>query len=187
MEPLFYVIFGAALMGLLVLARRRFAAFHGQTPEDYDESFPVLDIKGHLNGEMLCEGIIFGPFGRVTSSFVADFSIAWEGDVGTMAERFRYNDGSVQDREWRITLGRNGTFTAAAEDVPGIGTGKVAGSCVQMLYAIRLPEASGGHVLNTVDWMYLTPDGTIVNRSEFRKFGFKVAELVATIRPKGKS
>jgi len=38
-------------------------------------------------------------------------------------------------------------------------------------------------VLKTVDWMYLTPDGTIVNRSQFRKFGIKVAELVATLRP----
>jgi hypothetical protein len=26
-------------------------------------------------------------------------------------------------------------------------------------------------------------NGTIMNRSEFRKFGFKVAELVATMRP----
>ena len=41
----------------------------------------------------------------------------------------------------------------------------------------------GSHVLKTVDWMYLTPDGTIVNRSQFRKFGIKVAELVATLRP----
>jgi len=28
-------------------------------------------------------------------------------------------------------------------------------------------------------------NGTIMNRSEMRKFGVKVAELVATIRPKG--
>lgn len=33
------------------------------------------------------------------------------------------------------------------------------------------------------DWMYLADNETIVNRSQFRKFGFKVAELVATMRP----
>ncbi|MEM7321134.1 MAG: DUF3833 family protein, partial [Pseudomonadota bacterium] len=33
------------------------------------------------------------------------------------------------------------------------------------------------------DWMYLAPNGTIVNRSQFRKFGIQVAELVATMRP----
>ena len=52
-----------------------------------------------------------------------------------------------------------------------------------MRYRIKLPETIGGHVLNTVDWMYITPDGTIINRSQFRKFGFRVAELVASIRP----
>lgn len=186
METLFFILLGVVLTCVVVVARRRYAAFYGQTPEDYDESFPILDIKEKLNGQMVCEGVIFGPLGRVTSSFVADFNITWEGDKGVMAERFRYNDGSIQDREWRIALGRNGQFTADADDVPGTGNGTVAGSCAQMLYKIRLPDESGGHVLNTVDWMYLTPDGTIVNRSQFRKYGFKVAELVATIRARDK-
>jgi len=35
-----------------------------------------------------------------------------------------------------------------------------------------------------VDWMYVTPDGVIANRSQFYKYGIKLAELVATIRPK---
>ena len=56
---------------------------------------------------------------------------------------------------------------------------------MQLRYAIRLTDAAGGHVLHTTDWMYLLENGTIVNRSQFRKFGIKVAELVATIRPKG--
>ena len=32
------------------------------------------------------------------------------------------------------------------------------------------------------DWMYLVENGTVINRSQFRKFGVKVAELVATMR-----
>jgi len=55
---------------------------------------------------------------------------------------------------------------------------------VQLKYKIQLPESAGSHVLDTTDWMYLAPNGTIVNRSQFRKFGIKVAELVATMRPK---
>ena len=58
------------------------------------------------------------------------------------------------------------------------------GPALQLRYKFRLPEDAGGHVLDTTDWMYLTPNGTIVNRSQFRKFGIKVAELVATMRPK---
>ena len=49
--------------------------------------------------------------------------------------------------------------------------------------ALASAKASGGHVLDVLDWMYLLPNGTIMNRSQFRKFGIKVAELVATMRP----
>ena len=40
-------------------------------------------------------------------------------------------------------------------------------------------------MLDAVDWMYVQPDGVILNRSQFRKFGIKVAELFCTIRPMG--
>ncbi|MCP4825901.1 MAG: DUF3833 domain-containing protein, partial [Shimia sp.] len=46
-----------------------------------------------------------------------------------------------------------------------------------------LTEEAGGHVLDVTDWMYHTGDGVIINRSQMRKFGIKVAELVATMRP----
>lgn len=184
MDALIFLLIGVALATVAVLLRRRFAEFPGQHPEDYSEGFPAFDMQQHLNGEMVCEGVIFGPLGRVTSSFVADFDIRWDGDTAVMAERFRYNDGSVQDREWRISLQDNDAFIATADDVPGGGKGSVAGSAAQIRYDITLPPESGGHRLRTVDWMYLTPDGTIVNRSQFRKYGIKVAELIATIRPK---
>lgn len=184
MDALIFLALGVALATTVVLVRRRFAEFPGQHPEDYSEGFPTFDLKQHLNGEMICEGVIFGPIGRVTSSFVADFDIRWDGDTAVMSEQFRYNDGGIQTREWHITLRDNGTFTATADDVPGGGKGTMSGSAAQIRYDIILPPDSGGHQLQTVDWMYLTPDGTIVNRSQFRKYGIKVAELIATIRPK---
>jgi len=183
MDELFFVLLGAVLALVGVILRRRYAAFHGQTPEDYEDGFPVIDIKEHLNGKMICEGVIYGPMGRVTSTFAADFDISWTGDNGVMDEVFRYNDGSTQVRQWRLTMKSGGAFEMRADDVPGLGHGAVSGGAVQMRYPIQLPEGSGGHVLSCVDWMYLTPDGTIMNRSQFRKFGIKVAELIATIRP----
>lgn len=184
METLFFVFLGILIAATAVVLRRRYAEFYGQSPEDYEDGYPSFEIKKHLNGKMICEGVIFGPLGRVTSTFVADFDISWDGDRGVMDEVFRYNDGSTQNRQWIIHAGANGRFTTEAEDVPAGGKGALAGPAAQMRYAIRLPEDAGGHLLDTVDWMYLTPDGAIMNRSQFRKFGFKVAELVATIRPK---
>ena len=70
-----------------------------------------------------------------------------------------------------------------ADDIIGAGKGTQLGSGVRLEYRIKLPEHAGGHVLDVIDWMYLVDNGTIMNRSQFRKFGIKVAELVATMRP----
>lgn len=187
MQALLYILLGMAIATGFVVARRRFAAFHGQSPDDYEDGFPVFDLENHLTGQMVCEGVIFGPLGRVTSTFTAEFDIKWDGPNGVMDEVFQYDDGSTQNRQWRIVLDRDGTFVTEADDVPGGGVGVQSGGAAQMRYKIKVPESAGGHVLNTVDWMYLTPGGVVVNRSQFRKYGFKVAELVATIRPKEKT
>ncbi|QBF33714.1 DUF3833 domain-containing protein [Thalassococcus sp. S3] len=184
MDSVLLVVLGGAIILALGYVKRRLASFLAQKPQDYVEGQPQFDLRTHLNGPIVCEGIIYGPLGRVTSRFVADFDVEWSGNVGVMKERFLYDDGSTQDREWHLTLGNDGNIQARAEDVVGTGVGAQTGSAVQLQYRIRLPEQSGGHVLDTVDWMYLAPNGTIVNRSQFRKFGIQVAELVATMRPR---
>lgn len=184
MEFLFFCL-GAVVVMACFLARRQLAAFPAQKPSDYFDDYTILDMKERLNGNMVCEGVIFGPLGRVTSSFVADFNVAWDGDTAEIKEHFVYDDNSTQDRVWTITLGEGGSFTATAPDVPGVGRGRQCGSTIHMRYPITLPSDVGGHTLQTVDWIYLTKDGTMINRSQFRKFGVKVAELVATIRRKG--
>lgn len=175
---------GALLIMIIVALRRRFADFMGQTADDYAEDCPQFDMREHLNGEMICEGVIFGPLGRVTSTFEADFDISWDGNICTMKEHFRYHDGSSQHRSWRIELDGGGGFEAFADDVPGKARGEVAGPAVLFNYPITLPADAGGYTLKAFDCMYLINNGTIVNRSQFRKFGFRVAELVATIRKK---
>ena len=183
-DAVFFFLLGVAVLGLLFILRRRFADFSGQSADDYSEDYPQFIMREHLDGQMTCDGVIFGPLGRVTSTFNADFDISWEGNVCTMKEHFEYNDGTTQDRCWRIELDGGGGFEATADDVPGKGRGEIAGPAVLFHYPITLPEDSGGHTLSAFDCMYLTKSGTIVNRSQFRKFGFRVAELVATIRKK---
>jgi hypothetical protein len=178
------IALGMAITALLLWAIAAFASFRAQRPADYVDTGPAFDIRERLNGEIICEGVIFGPTGRVSSRFVAEFQASWQGNVGTMTERFRYDSGSVQDRKWTLTLGNDGSITAEAPDVIGTGTGRQSGSAVQLNYRIKLGDDAGGHVLDTVDWMYLTPNGSIMNRSQFRKYGIKVAELVATLRPR---
>lgn len=185
MFSLTYIVFGMALMMVLAAVYQRYFTFIAQRPEDYaNEPGANLDIRTHLNGPLICEGVIYGPTGRVASRFVGEFEAHWTGNQGVMKEHFRYESGAEQHREWHLALGNDGRIRAKAADVVGEGEGHQSGPSVQLRYRIRLPEDSGGHVLDTTDWMYLAPNGTIVNRSQFRKFGIKVAELVATMRRK---
>lgn len=185
MDMLYAVVAGAAVILALSYLRGRWFGFTAQAPSDYSGApGEVLDLRKHLNGPIQCDGVIYGPTGRVTLRFTAEFDATWDGNRGRMTEDFIYDSGATQRREWHLTLGNDGRVVATAPDVVGEGLGQLGGPALQLRYRIRLPEDSGGHVLDTVDWMYLAPNGTIVNRSQFRKFGIKVAELVATMRRK---
>ena len=177
-----FFLFAAGVALAWFFIRKR-VGFHSQKPEDFDGTVPAFDIRTHLSGPIDCEGVIYGPTGRIASSFVAKMNGDWRGANGTLSEDFTYSGGSVQQRKWNLSLGNDGRFTATADDIIGTATGIQTGKSVRMKYMIRLPEGSGGHVLSVTDWMYLMDNGNIINRSEMRKFGIKVAELVATMRP----
>ncbi len=177
-----YFLLGVVFAIGAVSAIARRMSFQAQTPADYTEG-PSFDIREVLNGPLLCDGIIYGPTGRVSSRFVARFEAEWTGDKGIMREHFSYDSGTTQDREWRLSVGPNGQITADADDLVGTGTGQQTGSGVQLNYTIKLPDSAGGHSLQVTDWMYLLENGNVMNRSQFRKLGIKVGELIATMRP----
>lgn len=185
MELILLVLIAAsAVWGVLVLRRRAFV-FSEPIPYDHVNAEPVFDLRTHLNGPILCEGLIYGPTGRVSARFIGEFEASWQGNQGVMREVFRYDTGNSQEREWAISLNERGGIEVQAGDVIGTGKGEQRGDGVLLRYRIRLPKSAGSHVLDVVDRMYLTPSGTIENRSQFRKFGIQVAQLEATMRPAG--
>lgn len=182
MTSLTWFLLGVVVTLAGVLIWGRITGFTAQRPSDYSGQTPAFDLRTHLSGPIKCEGVIYGPLGRVASRFVGDFEARWDGNRGVMTEHFLYDSGTTQNREWRLEIGNDDRIRAEADDVVGTGQGQQAGPSVNLKYTIRLPKEAGGHVLNVTDWMYLAPNGVIVNRSQFRKFGIKVAELVATMR-----
>ncbi len=173
-----------ALIALaVVIAKTVFFGFKSQSPTTYAETAPAFDLRTHLSGEIDSEGLIFGPTGNMTSRFVAKMVGEWDGNTGTLTESFVYSNGREQTRKWFLTLGNDNSFTATADDIVGEATGIISGATVKMEYRIILPQEAGGYTLNVTDWLYLAENGVIMNKSEFRKFGIKVAELIATMRP----
>ncbi|WP_407941070.1 DUF3833 family protein [Oceanomicrobium pacificus] len=179
------VILALLLLGGLYFFVAQRMGFRAQRIDDYAEAGPSLDIREALNGRLTADGVIYDYSGRVASRFTADITGTWDGNSGRLDETFHYDSGKVQTRYWLLDLDASGNIVARAPDVKGDGTGVQKGSAVQMRYRLQLPDDVGGHVLDTVDWMYMLQNGTIVNRSEMRKFGIKVAELIATFRKVG--
>ena len=146
---------------LLALIARRRLSFAAQTPSDYAGTGPAFELRRHLNGPLDCEGMIYGPTGRVTSRFTARMEGAWDGANGHLSESFLYSTGTRQDRAWDLKMGNDGRFTATAADVIGTAQGEVSGATIRMTYRLRLPEDAGGHVLSVTDWLYLCDNGVI--------------------------
>ena len=182
LKTLLLILIGLVLAAIIAWGWSRLFSFDAQKIEDYASTEPTFDVRTVLNGKMLTEGMIYSFNGRVSSRFTAEMRANWNGNTGLMSEDFTYATGRTQHREWTITMGENGAFTATAPDIEGIAQGQQMGAAARLTYTLILPEDAGGHKLDVVDWMYLMENGTVMNRSEFRKFGIKVAELIATFR-----
>ena len=89
------ILMGAILTAIMVYLHERFLSFRAQTPTDYADG-PAFDIRERFNGPIVCEGVIYGPTGKVSSRFVADFEASWNGNVGTMKERCHLDNYSYK-------------------------------------------------------------------------------------------
>lgn len=81
MDGILYLLMGVALSLAVVWARTRYADFLAQSPNDYASGEDVFDLRQHLNGALVCEGVIYGhrnpaarlcPFGPLHSVSHAD-------------------------------------------------------------------------------------------------------------------
>lgn len=161
-----------------------FWSFRAQRLQDYAAPPHTPDLAATLGRKFEAHGLIFDYTGRVKSRFFAEIDGVFSADGGSLKERFVYSGGRIDHREWSIKLDADGRrFTATAADVIGEATGELRGHELRMTYRLQLPKRVGGHVVDVTDWLYLMQDGTIVNRSEMRKFGFRAAELFAVFRP----
>ncbi len=153
-----------------------------QSVEAYAAEKPVLDLRSYLSGPLAAAGVFFGLSGRAQRRFVVDMIGRWNGNRGTLDERFRFADGEIGDRLWTMTFSDDGTFVATAPDVEGKAIGQQGGNAAAMRYRLRVHTARGEIVVGMEDWFYLMDDGTLINRARMSKFGLKVGELVVSFR-----
>ena len=148
-----------------------------QRVEDYAAEQPVLDLRRYLDGRIDAYGIFTDRSGRVVRRFIVTMDCRWEGDVGTLDERFAYSDGSTQRRVWTLRRGPDGRYTGTAEDVEGIATGQTRGNAFNWRYTLRLPVDGRVYDVQFDDWMYLMDDRVMLNKAVMSKFGIRLGEV----------
>ena len=72
-------------------------------PEDFKGKEPRLIIENYLSGNVKAWGILQNRSGKVTRQFSADLDGKWDGNQLILDEKFNWDDGEVQTRQWQIT------------------------------------------------------------------------------------
>ena len=179
---LIWVFYITILILLISSIKINLFSFKNQKISQFKSDSKIFDIRKVLEGNMVAEGMVYGISGRLSSTFTAQFLGNWVNNEGSFIENFQFSTGKNQIRKWNLIIDSNGKIIGTADDIIGKAVGQQYGSAVMLSYKLKLSEDLGGHVIKVIDWMHLLENDTIFNRSEFRKFGFKVGELVATFR-----
>lgn len=148
--------------------------------DDYAQNSPVLDPTTFFDGSLSAHGVLKDRSGKVTRYFNATINAYWNNGVGTLEERFVFDDGEVQFRNWTLTP--NGTgYKATAGDVIGTGIAKVSGNAMQLDYVLEINYKGSPLQLRVEDWMWQVDNKVLLNESTLRKWGFKVGSIQLVI------
>lgn len=148
----------------------------------YQAAQPVLDLKTYFNGTLDAWGMFQDRSGAVVKRFHVVIDASWQGDVGTLDERFTYSDGTTQRRVWTLTRQPDGRWHGRADDVVGHAVGEVAGNALRWRYVMALPVDGKVYHVDFDDWMFLMDDKIMLNRSAMSKFGFHLGEVTLSFR-----
>lgn len=162
---------------------------HGCTSaqlSSYSDNTPKLIPQDFFNGTLKAHGIVKNRSGKVIRYFNADITAHWKNGVGTLDEKFIFNDGEIQYRTWTLTPKATSTsaFTATAGDVVGIGEGDFSGNALRLNYTLSVKYNDSTINLRVDDWMWLTDSKTLLNESTLTKYGFKVGSVQLVITKK---
>jgi hypothetical protein len=150
--------------------------------EDYVETKPRFDFQEFFSGELKAWGVVQKRNGDVIRHFYADLEGSWAGDQGTLHEVFYFSDGEEQTRVWKFEILDGNRITGTAGDVVGTAEGAVAGHAFNMNYVLTVNVDGRDIDVSMDDWMFLIDGKTIINRTTMKKFGFRVGEVLLTIK-----
>ena len=146
-------------------------------PEDFKDKEPRLIIEDYFLGNVKAWGVLQNRFGKVTRQFSADLNGSWDGKQLVLKEKFNWDDGEIQNREWVINKINENNYEGTAGDGVGKAIGYSYGPAFKFEYVLLVPVKGREMKITFDDWIFKQDDKVAINRATMTKFGIKVAEL----------
>ena len=162
---------------LVLLFALSVAGCGGVDVRQYAAEQPALELSDYFNGELEAWGMFQNRSGEVVKRFHVAMTGTWQGDVGTLDERFTYSDGSTERRVWTLRRQADGSWRGTAGDVVGEAIGEVSGNALHWRYQLLLKVDGEQYVVDFDDWMFLMDQRVMLNRARMSKWGVDLGQV----------
>ena len=156
-------------------------------PRDFSDSSQTLDLFDYFEGHTVAWGLFEDRFGKMRRQFRVDITGTVDGDTLVLDEAFLYADGERQQRTWTIRRTGESTYSGQAADVEGEAIGVTGGIALHWTYTMDLRVGKRQLRVAFDDWMFLQPDGVLLNRARVSKFGVQVGSATLAFMKSGQA
>lgn len=165
-----------ALIALLIIGCDR------MNVEDFAKDSPEFVPEEYFQGRTLAKGLFVDLLGNVRREFGVTIDGTWDGTKLRLNEDFVYSDGETENRVW--TLARTGDFTYSGDTANAIGTanGSRRGNAFNWKYDFNLKVGDDFWKVKFDDWMFLQPDGTLLNIATITRWGIKLGTVYLSFK-----
>ena len=170
-------VIGRTFVAVLLVILVGLTGCSGMKVSDFEDSEPRLLIEDYFNGRTQAWGIFEDRFGTLRRQFVVDIEGTWDGRELVLREDFVFSDGELDQRTWRITKVDDHRYEGRADDVVGVAEGESRGNALNWSYTIDLRLGDDTMRVRFDDWMFLQPDGVLMNRARVSKWGFEIGQV----------
>lgn len=160
----------------LIVAVFLLSSCGSQRIADYADTTPTISLSEYFNGPVTAWGIVQDYQQKVTRRFCVEMTGSWQGNEGTLAETFYFDDGEISYRTWYLNKDGN-NYTGTASDVLRQASGQTKGFAFQWQYDLTIKIDDSDYEFFLDDWMYQLDQHRVFNKTSMRKFGIEVATL----------
>lgn len=172
-------------LGLMTVVALILAGCATMKPSDFSGKGPKLVLEEYFEGKTRAWGIFEDRFGNLKRQFVVDIDGTWDGKQLVLDEDFVYADGEKDRRVWTIQKINDSLYEGRADDVVGVAKGEISGNALSWRYEMDLQMGSRMIRVTFDDWMFLQPDGVLINRARVKKLGIELGTVTLFFRQVG--